>query len=580
MFDDHTTTSATGEISPEPTGRLPEPRSNEMPLSDEDIAANAVVLAMILANRRVTSATLADHPEVASYYRPELNGGIPANRIPRLLDVDVVWCCEAIPGETHRWKAMPQNFTRTMLKAAVSPVPSISNGQTVRGRRSRAAGLRALGLSPTPGCPGCSGRMATEVNNLKSAFPEVSLYWDFELNPFGPELYLPRSESEVHWIDPDSGRLSKASIVSRTQHNQIGTNRQDCGLEASETNNLALLYPALAARLVSAEDGTPVDPSEVSPQSNLTMVWRCSDPRHPDFKAKVDAMMRAEKDGSKTQGCGACRSFVLVPGCSLADLHPFIAADYERAGTNPVPASEVIPGTTATADFACGTCGYRWSTAVCQRTRAGQGCPACFGSAVTPTNNLAVRYPELLEEWHLDNTIQPTELRPASTQLVLWSCKKNRSHVWWAKPADRTRKDFGTGCPHCDSSGVSKWQVEFFSALKEECPTLEYETEDEKPDACRLQGTSFVFDAFLPEHRIAFEYDGYFWHLEPKHLDRDRRKNAEAEAQGITVIRIRLGLDAIGAYDITVGKRPDLALWIPLLLAQVRKVIKLRKGQK
>lgn len=576
MLDDGNTNPDFSDTSV-PAGPNPEPRSKEMPLSGEDMAANALTLSVALATRRLTASalTLADYPEVAKYYRPELNGGIPASRIPRFLDLPVVWACEAVPGELHLWKAMPQNFTRTVLKASHHVAPRISLESTP-GKAPRYGALRDQGLSPTPGCPGCSGRMATEGNNLLSAYPEVAKYWDYQRNAYGPEVYLPRSLSEVHWIDPDSGRRSIASIVSRTQRNKIGTNRQDSGLEASETNNLALLYPAVAARLVSDADGHPVDPATVSPHSNQIMTWRCLDTRHPNFQAVVFAVVRAETDGSRTHGCPACRGFVLAPGCSLEDLYPEIAADYERAGTNLIPASEVIPGTGAEANFACGTCGHHWSTSVHQRTRMGQGCPACFGSAVTPTNNLAVRYPELLGEWHLDNTVQPTELRPASMQSVLWCCKKNRAHVWRAKPADRTRKDFGTGCPHCDTSGVSKWQVEFFSALKEHLPTLEFETEDERPDACLLPGTAFVFDAILPEHQIAFEYDGYFWHREPEHHDRDRRKNAEAEAQGITVIRIRLGLDAIGPYDLVVGKRPDVGLWIRLLLKQVLRITKAR----
>ena len=585
MFDDDTTSPDGADPCIPESESSPLASPPDVPLSASDIEANGVALAVALATRRSSpnTITLADYPEVAKYYRPELNGGIPASSIPRFLGVSVVWCCETVPGEIHRWRAMPQNFTRTILKQAKrnraeasAPAP---DGKRKRRSSSRADSLQAAGLSPTPGCPGCSGRMATEGNNLLQAFPEVVNHWDFERNAFGPAFYTPRSDQEVHWIDPESGRRSQASIVSRTQRGCIGTSRQDCGLEASDTHNLALLHPGIAARLVSAVDGSPVDPRQVSPQSNRVMLWRCPDPRHPEFEAPVFSVTRAETEGSRTHGCPACRGFVLAPGCSLADFFPEIAADYERAGSNTVPASEVIPGTNAEADFACGTCGYHWRTVVHQRTRMGQGCPACFGSAVTPTNNLAARYPELLEEWHLDNAIQPTELRPASTQSVLWCCKKDRSHVWRAKPADRTRKDFGTGCPHCDSSGVSRWQVKFFSALKEHLPTLEYEIEGETPDVCFLPGTRFRFDAFLPEHKIALEYDGLPWHERPEHFERDRRKNAEAAAQGITVIRIRLGLEGIGLYDITVGKRPDLDLWIPLLLEQVRKVIKLRNEQ-
>ena len=568
------------ELEPEDTGCWPPERPAEIPLSDREIKSTNVKLQEAIRACRIgpSTKTLADHPEVARYYRPELNADIPASSIPRFFGADVIWCCNAVPGEIHVWRAMPQNFTRAVLKSQANPVrpaavPARVPEATVERSLPRYHRLLEAGLSPTRGCPGCSGRMATESNNLKRAFPEVVDHWDFERNAYGPELYLPRSVHKVYWRDPDSGRSTLASIVSRTQRDRIGTNRKDCGLEASESNNLALLLPDIAARLVSAEDGSAVDPREVSPRSNRTMIWRCGDPRHPDFKATADGIVRAELDGTRPRGCPACRGFVLAPGCSLADLYPEIAADYERAGTNPVPATEVIPGTGQRADFQCGTCGHTWRTTVFQRTRMDQGCPACFGSAVTPTNNLAVHFPELVAEWHPDNPMRPTDLRPSSTQSVLWVCSKNPEHEWWAKPADRTRKEGGTGCPHCDSSGVSKEQVRFFKALSARLPSLQFETEGHTPDACRLPGSRFVFDAVLDEWCIAIEYDGKRWHEQPEHHDRDRRKNAEAEARGYTVVRVRLGLDAIGPDDITVGSRPDIAHWVELVLQQVLRII-------
>lgn len=580
MTKDIITISDQLELDPEDNGRWPPERPAEIPLSATDIKATNQALLKKLQGHKVSSntKTLADHPTVASYYLPELNGGIPPSAIPRFLDADVIWCCNAVPGEVHRWRATPQNFTRAVLKSLANPVrpaavPVTVPEATVERSLPRYHRLLAAGLSPTRGCPGCSGRMATESNNLKWAFPEIVDHWNFEMNAYGPEMYLPRSMHEVYWLDPVSGRSSRASIVSRTQHDRIGTNRKDCGLEASEANNLALLFPDIAARLVSAEDGSAVDPRAVSPRSNKTMIWRCEDPRHPDFKATADALVRAEVDGTRPRGCPACRGFVLAPGCSLADLFPEVAADYERAGTNPVPAIEVIPGSGQKADFQCGTCGHTWRTTVFQRTRMDQGCPACFGSAVTPTNNLAAHFPELVAEWHPDNPMRPTDLRPSSMQSVLWACRKNPDHEWWAKPADRTRKDGGTGCPHCDSSGVSKEQVRFFKALSAHLPSLQFETEEHTPDACRLPGSRFVFDAVLEDWRIAIEYDGKRWHDQPEHHDRDRRKNSEAEARGYTVIRVRLGLDAIGPDDIPVGTRPNIAHWVELALQQVLRVI-------
>ena len=164
-------------------------------------------------------------------------------------------------------------------------------------------------------------------------------------------------------------------------------------------------------------------------------------------------------------------------------------------------------------------------------------------------------------------------------QDILWICSKNPEHVWPAKPADRTRKDGGTGCPHCDQSGVSNEQMRFFKALQVHLATLQYETREHTPETCRLPDSRFVFDAVLPEWRIALEYDGKHWHGQPEHLDRDRRKNAKAEADGYTIIRLRLGLEAIGPDDVLVGTRPDLDQWVKLVLRQVMLVIERNRRQ-
>lgn len=42
----------------------------------------------------------------------------------------------------------------------------------------------------------------------------------------------------------------------------------------------------------------------------------------------------------------------------------------------------------------------------------------------------------------------------------------------------------------------------------------------------------------LPDHRIAVELDGVYWHGLPEMVDRDRRKDADLAARGWTVVRI------------------------------------------
>lgn len=61
----------------------------------------------------------------------------------------------------------------------------------------------------------------------------------------------------------------------------------------------------------------------------------------------------------------------------------------------------------------------------------------------------------------------------------------------------------------------------------------------------------FSVDIFLPEHDIAIEYDGSYWHRNEEYFDLE--KNKMAKAAGITLIRVReVPLKPLGPLDIII----------------------------
>tara|TARA_B100002003_G_C13687805_1_gene346897 strand:- start:95 stop:469 length:375 start_codon:yes stop_codon:yes gene_type:complete len=62
-------------------------------------------------------------------------------------------------------------------------------------------------------------------------------------------------------------------------------------------------------------------------------------------------------------------------------------------------------------------------------------------------HDLAVKNPELIEEWHptRNGDLTPDQVTPGSNRKVWWRC--SRGHEWKAVVNDRTR---GTGCPFCN----------------------------------------------------------------------------------------------------------------------------------
>jgi hypothetical protein len=77
------------------------------------------------------------------------------------------------------------------------------------------------------------------------------------------------------------------------------------------------------------------------------------------------------------------------------------------------------------------------------------GCPFCSGRQETDSNNLAVSYPKIADEWHplRNGDLTPWSVVPGSLRTIWWRCRKDRAHVWCARPVSRTR--MGSGCPIC-----------------------------------------------------------------------------------------------------------------------------------
>jgi hypothetical protein len=95
--------------------------------------------------------------------------------------------------------------------------------------------------------------------------------------------------------------------------------------------------------------------------------------------------------------------------------------------------------------------GHEWEAAVGNRYR-GTGCPVCSGRKLSEENNLAVKCPHLLKEWHptKNSTLTPFDVTPRGKNIIWWLCEKG--HEWQATTGNRY---MGTGCPYCAGKIVS-----------------------------------------------------------------------------------------------------------------------------
>jgi len=136
---------------------------------------------------------------------------------------------------------------------------------------------------------------------------------------------------------------------------------------------------------------------------------------------------------------------------SLATEHPHIAKQFDLKANNGILPESVHPGSMTKYWWRCDTCDYLWEASVNQRLR--RGCKKCGvrkrvkeRQLPEPGHSFADLYPLIAREWHpnLNGDLLPSQLRPASNELVWWQCK--RGHEWQAKIA--TRREFGR-CRTC-----------------------------------------------------------------------------------------------------------------------------------
>ena len=171
--------------------------------------------------------------------------------------------------------------------------------------------------------------------------------------------------------------------------------------------------------------------------------------------------------------------------------------------------------------------GHSYDMHISLRTK-GSNCPVCHGHRVlVGSNDFASQHPEVLKDWDYNkNTIDPTQIREHASCKVHWKCHKC-GHEWAAQVSHRTRGKNPSGCPNCINHGMSKIDMCLYLTLLEQFPNAQYR---DKRFGCE-------FDIFVPDARLAIEYDGLFAHRNKE--VRDQKKDLIAKNNNISFLRIK-----------------------------------------
>jgi len=238
--------------------------------------------------------------------------------------------------------------------------------------------------------------------SLADHFPELIASWHFHKNSkLSPYKIAPHSNKNVWW-KCKKGHEWQTSIANRT-----GVNKTGCpycsGTKPTVDNNLAVLFPHLLKEW-DFQKNRLIKPEDLKSNSHKKVWWKCKEGH--EWQTRIVYRTR------QNSGCPYCSGRLVGADNSLAVLHPALAREWNREKNGDLSPNDVRPGTDRKVWWICHK-GHSWEAAISHRTHnlKATGCPYCSGRNVTRDDNLAALFPELNNEWHIENNNPLTKPR-------------------------------------------------------------------------------------------------------------------------------------------------------------------------
>lgn len=254
------------------------------------------------------------------------------------------------------------------------------------------------------------------------------------------------------------------------------------------------------------------DPT-LSVMSNRKVFWDCGNGHIHD------AVVATRSKGSS---CRFCKGLAPWPGHNdLVTTDPEISKELLDADP-----TKLMRRSTKRVLWVCPLFSHVYPARIHNRV-AGTGCPKCARFVVDPgRTDLATTHPELAAQ--LLRT-DPSTIMGGSDHKEWWVCIK--AHQYYAAPSSRTTQ--GSGCPVC-AKGQNRSMPE--KAVADYIRSI-YSGVVLTSDRKILEGREL--DIYLPELKIAFEYNGLYYHSEKfRGAEYHKEKLALCAQKGIKLVTI------------------------------------------
>jgi len=356
-------------------------------------------------------------------------------------------------------------------------------------------------------CPSCKKLPSFNIpkykQSLKHLNNELTSEWNYQKNKYGPEYYLPGSNTEVWWIckykhewpskinsrnqgrgcpyctnrkvgygndlkthfskqvnefwDFKKNKIYPEQLVYKSgksifvrcysdHENKINAYRiekykcpQCYNTKASESYNFLVLNPGIDKYW--AFDKNKKTPNQYMPNSEDVVWWRCS--KGHLFEASVRSRHVSK---AKKFFCLVCNNRIVTSDNNLTVTHPELIKEWHPT-KNKITPKEVTYGS-AKLIYWINDDGFEWKASINSRTNIGTRSGKKGFYKARKENSIGIKFPELIKEWHpTKNKLKPTEVGAGSGKEIWWKCSNN--HEWMMKPSERIRGKRIVECKKC-----------------------------------------------------------------------------------------------------------------------------------
>lgn len=212
---------------------------------------------------------------------------------------------------------------------------------------------------------------------------------------------------------------------------------------------------------------------------------------------------------------------------------PHLMKEWDWEANADLDPHKIVAGCDKRVWWKCSKCAGKWQCHVYARTGKDKtGCPYCAGQKLlVGFNDLETVNPRLASEWHptKNGNLKPSDVYSNSHTRVWWKCPIGHEY----QATVNTRNYAHTNCPICHTrKTTSFYEQAIFYYVKKLWPNSINKYKDYSMG--RME-----FDIYIPEHKIAIEYDGAQWHKTEEAYEREIKKYNFCKKKRICLIRIK-----------------------------------------